>query len=299
MKIELIREYLTLAREKSFTVASEKLYLTQPALSKHISAMEVELGARLVNRTTHSVQLTEAGKAAVSYFEDLVSNYDKACEVVRTLNEGYARLIRVGFLLHSLDKELYNAAKAIQSISSLINVEIHYMNAKALTDSLINSSLDATLQPSISFETGKAISSIPAITSRLFALILESDPLFDCETLNLSDLCERKIVVTEGECGSVEFAEQLFSHHVGITPEIVKTPQKETQLFTMRECRGVAIVACESHGRLPSGVKLIPIENDCAIQTFRWFFRASDDTEELRRFLNEATCVIREYQQGK
>lgn len=297
MKIETIREYLSLAKVKNFTEAAERLYLTQPALSKHIAAMEVELGVRLVERTTHSVQLTEAGNAAVLYFENLVRDYDEACASIRALDEGRSRLLRLGFLLHSLDSDLYSASKMIQRIDPLVNVEIHYMNAKALAEGLIDSRLDVNLQPSISFAPGKLISSVPALTSRLFVLVLESDCLFGREKLRLSDLRDRRVVVTEGEHGSVEFIERLFLQSVGGIPEIVETPQKETQLFTMRECRGVAIVACESVGRLPFGVRPIPIEDGCAIQSFHWFFRASDDSEGLRSFLNKATCAIRKSQQ--
>ena len=297
MKIETIKEYLTLAKMKSFTAAAERLYLTQPALSKHIAAMEMEIGAKLVKRTTHSVQLTEAGNAAVLYFENIIGNYDKACESIRALDEGYSRLLRLGFLLHSLDSNLYSATKIIQGIDPLVNVEIHYMNAKALAEGLIDSKLDANLQPSISFAPGKLISSVPALTSRLFVLVLESDCLFGREKLRFSDLRDRRVVVTEGEHGSVEFIERLFLQSVGSVPEIVETPQKETQLFTMRECRGIAIVACESVGRLPLGVRPIPVEDDCAVQSFHWFFRASDDSEGLRCFLNKATCAIRESQQ--
>ena len=56
MKIDYLNEFIVLAKAQSFTVAAEKLYLTQPALSRHIAAMETELNATLIKRTTHSVK---------------------------------------------------------------------------------------------------------------------------------------------------------------------------------------------------------------------------------------------------
>ena len=47
MKFEYMRELLGLQRYGSFTLTSEKMFIAQPSLSRHISAMEKELGVRL------------------------------------------------------------------------------------------------------------------------------------------------------------------------------------------------------------------------------------------------------------
>ena len=61
MKMEYLKEFYTLAEFLNFTNAAEKLYITQPALSRHITSMEEELGVTLLKRTTKSVELTKAG----------------------------------------------------------------------------------------------------------------------------------------------------------------------------------------------------------------------------------------------
>lgn len=76
MKIEYLRELIVLAKHKNYTRAAEELYLTQPALSKHIDLMEKELGTRLVRRNTHQVELTEDGQEAVKAFQKIIRLYD-------------------------------------------------------------------------------------------------------------------------------------------------------------------------------------------------------------------------------
>ena len=58
---------LTVVREGSFTAASKKLYISQPALSQAIKQIESELGATLFNRLTTPVELTSAGRLFVDY----------------------------------------------------------------------------------------------------------------------------------------------------------------------------------------------------------------------------------------
>lgn len=77
MKIELLREFLAFADCLSFSEAARRLHMTQPALSKHVRAIEAELGRDLVERG-ETVHLTPAGKAFVQGAFRTVAVYDEA-----------------------------------------------------------------------------------------------------------------------------------------------------------------------------------------------------------------------------
>ena len=61
MELRVLRYFLTVAREGSFTKASNLLHVSQPALSKQIMDLENELESKLFMRCSHSVKLTEDG----------------------------------------------------------------------------------------------------------------------------------------------------------------------------------------------------------------------------------------------
>ncbi len=63
MDIALLQAFLAVAETGSFSRAGERIYLTQPAISKRIAALEQKLGATLFDRIGRKVQLTEAGRA--------------------------------------------------------------------------------------------------------------------------------------------------------------------------------------------------------------------------------------------
>ena len=61
MDIEYLREYLAVADDLSLTVAARRLHTTQSTLSKHMAALEQDMGADLLRRVRNGVELTPAG----------------------------------------------------------------------------------------------------------------------------------------------------------------------------------------------------------------------------------------------
>ena len=74
--LELYRIFTIVANEKNITKASEKLNISQPAVTKHIKNLENALELRLFNRTNHGIELTSDGQKI----------YEEAKEAVETIN---------------------------------------------------------------------------------------------------------------------------------------------------------------------------------------------------------------------
>ena len=53
MELRLLRYFLTVAKEQSFTKAAEQLHITQPTLSRQMAAFEEDLGITLFTQTSH------------------------------------------------------------------------------------------------------------------------------------------------------------------------------------------------------------------------------------------------------
>ena len=61
MELRLLRYFLTVAKEQSFTKAAEQLHITQPTLSRQMAAFEEDLGITLFIRSGKKISLTEEG----------------------------------------------------------------------------------------------------------------------------------------------------------------------------------------------------------------------------------------------
>ena len=91
MELHAIRVFLTVATEKSFSRAAEKLLRTQPAISLAVQRLESELGERLIDRSGKELLLTDAGKIVFEYarrFETLEGDMGNALTEMRDNSAG-------------------------------------------------------------------------------------------------------------------------------------------------------------------------------------------------------------------
>src|SRR3569833_3986899 len=91
-----IRSFVTVARLKSITRAARVLHISQPALTVQIRRLEEALNARLLDRTSRSVELTRTGGDVLPGFEKLLQEIDTLVHDVRegsTRQRGSVRLV--------------------------------------------------------------------------------------------------------------------------------------------------------------------------------------------------------------
>lgn len=89
------RVFLRVAETESFSTAAKQLGLGQPAVSKHVSALEEHLGSRLLNRTTRSLTLTDDGKTFAENARHAIELMDHAMDSVRETKGRITGLLRM------------------------------------------------------------------------------------------------------------------------------------------------------------------------------------------------------------
>jgi DNA-binding transcriptional LysR family regulator len=91
MELHPLRVFLTVASEKSFSRAAERLLRTQPAISLSIQRLESEMGEKLIDRSAKDLLLTDAGKIVLEYarrFENLQGELENALAEMRDKSAG-------------------------------------------------------------------------------------------------------------------------------------------------------------------------------------------------------------------
>ena len=78
MTVMELRCFIAVAQQLSYMKAAKSLYISQPAVSRHIISLEKELGTILLNRSKQSVSLTAAGTRFLSEAEDIIERIDLA-----------------------------------------------------------------------------------------------------------------------------------------------------------------------------------------------------------------------------
>ena len=96
MEIRVLRYFLETAREGNMTRAAERLFISQPTMSKQLKELENELGAKLFIRSNYSIRLTEAGLLLRDRAEDILSLVAKTEAEFKSLEETNSGDIFVG-----------------------------------------------------------------------------------------------------------------------------------------------------------------------------------------------------------
>ena len=72
-----LRVFYSVAKNLSFTKASQELFVSQPAVTKHIHELESMYNVRLFNRINNKISLTDAGKVMTEHCERILTEYRK------------------------------------------------------------------------------------------------------------------------------------------------------------------------------------------------------------------------------
>ena len=87
IELRHLRSFVAVAQELNFGRAAEQLYLSQPALSRHIRALEQLLGCQLLRRSTHRVELTLAGESLLDRARKVLSDVDEAVSLTQSVGD--------------------------------------------------------------------------------------------------------------------------------------------------------------------------------------------------------------------
>ena len=94
---EELRSFLVLAEELHFRRASQRLFVSQPALSKQIQRLEEKVGGPLFARTRRKVALTEAARVLIPLAQRLLQQSAASFHLAREAAQGRAGTLRIGF----------------------------------------------------------------------------------------------------------------------------------------------------------------------------------------------------------
>jgi DNA-binding transcriptional LysR family regulator len=94
----LLRYFIAVAEEGNLTRAAERLFVSQPALTKQIKQLEARLGIQLFVRSRAGMTLTEPGQALAERVPSLLAGWDQLLRDTKDTASRAARVLRIGFL---------------------------------------------------------------------------------------------------------------------------------------------------------------------------------------------------------
>lgn len=179
MNISHLRYLKKVVETKNITKAAKELYISQPALSKSIKALEQELGYPLLFHVGRNIELT-------SYCEIF---YPYLVRMLEELDEGLAKLSNLETdKMTSISLYLEVASVSIPNLVKLFQAKHPEIQLSIMQHGIDEASLDEPNVFYISSEEKEGLFSIPIFTEDIYVALPKELPLAEKETIYLADL---------------------------------------------------------------------------------------------------------------
>lgn len=235
-----LHAFVVLAGELHFRKASERLFLSQPALSKKIQRLEEKLKGALFVRSRRRVALTDAGKSFLPKATKLLQDAEDALRETEAVVAGRTGTLRIGFGIASLPEILPRTILRFRKLYPDVELQMREMPSPAQVSSLIEGGLDAgILRMPL---TDRKLQCVPLFSEHL-VLATPSDLPFRRKR-GMKDLRDSGFIFVSREV-SRTFHDRVLSLclRTGFTPRVVQEANEIlTILHLVRAGLGVSLV---------------------------------------------------------
>jgi DNA-binding transcriptional LysR family regulator len=249
MELHQVKYFVAVSRLLNFTRAAEQCNVTQPALTKAIQKLELELGGELIHRERQLTQLTDLGKLVLPTLERLVAAAGAARSIAREYQRKDNAPLKIGLTpcvsSNLLVAPLAEVARHVPGIHVEIVEEPMPRLLELLFDGDISAALaaDATALP-------ERIDHWDLFEDRFLVLAAKDNPLADMDQVPMSALAEATWLERSGCELTRKFWDLVFAN--GRSPKISHRSKQESHLQNMVQA-GLGIMVASAHTpRLPS-----------------------------------------------
>lgn len=266
MNLERLEYFAAVAEHLNFTRAAEDCHVAQTAISRHIAALENEVGCKLFYRTNRAVELTPAGKAFYSEIIPMLDHYRRALEKARTAYSGRASSLHLGIGQYEMGfvSQLF---REFHSLFPDIALSVSQYPYSDLTRRLEDGTADVIFpHPDTVFQEDQGKFDIQQMFSSAPGLLICEETAqirfssLRKRSIQKKDLTEETVILLTELTGPIsEQAELDRLAQAGLHPNAVTRVNSLNALFLMVKAGlGWAFVPSYLEGELPEGLILLP-----------------------------------------
>jgi DNA-binding transcriptional LysR family regulator len=191
MELYSLQVFLTVATEKSFSRAAERLLRTQPAVSLALQRLEQELGEKLIDRSSKGLLLTDAGRTVLEYARRFESLRQEMENSLAELRDNSAGRLTIG-ANESTSLYLLRHIERYRELYPKVKVEVR----RSLSSRIPNELLDGNLELGvISYDPGdERLQSKVIYTDALAFVVSPTHRLAHRKTVSISELASENFV---------------------------------------------------------------------------------------------------------
>lgn len=230
MDLRQLRYFQAVAEELSYSRASQKLRVAQPALSRAIMELEQELGAELLRRTRRSVNLTPAGAVLLHEAGLLLSFSEETIRKVKRTASGQEGELRLGFIGPPTRPFLAPLLREFTRLHPKVTVALEERTPERVWEMVSKGRIDIGLTRPVAAGDRIGLETFPLRQENICAVLPRTHPLAKKDSLKWSMLAGQPLILLARREG-VGLHDTIlqgcqdagFSPHIAHAPSVVGT----------------------------------------------------------------------------
>jgi LysR family transcriptional regulator, hca operon transcriptional activator len=292
MELRHLRYFVAVAEEGSLTVAAERrLHTAQPSLSRQIRDLEYEVGAQLMIRSAHGIELTAAGRAFLDHARLALAQVDAAREAARRAAQPAKLSFALGFLTGKEIDWLPEAIRLLRDELPNIEITISSQYSPDLADALVRGKLDAAF---LRRETRATDLMFRVVATEPFVVVLPSDHrLGSYEAINPHDMVGETFIAVSNTApvGRKVVDDYLRRSSIDIKPDH-EADHLAMAMSLVASTRGVALLPAYARNLLPSSLTSRPLQGDAPTIDLVVGYSKTNTSPILKVFLSRIDDLI-------
>jgi len=227
MEIDGLKAFLAVAEAASFSIAADRLHLTQPAVSKRIALLEQQLDTRLFDRIGRTVRLTHSGQVLLTRANQILQQVEDTERAVRNLAGEVGGQLSLATSHHVGLWRLPAVLRSYIASHPGVALDLHFMDSEVAHERIIQGELEMaiiTLAPSVH----EKLVAEPIWRDELVFVAASGHPLSEEQQISVDDLAEYSAILPDmttftGRIVKGMFEERQLPLNIGMSTNYLET----------------------------------------------------------------------------
>lgn len=261
MELKHLKSFVAVARLSNFSTAAKELHTVQPAISRHIFALEEELGVKLFFRNSREVMITTAGERLLKEATELLDKAEAAKELVIKTFHGEIGTLTVAYLGGATLSFIPSLIQQYRGLFPDVDINLIEMTASEQITAFEQNKIDIGFSRPMPEMLNKVYESVDIYTDTLMAILPNSHPLALEKSIELS-LLRNETFVLFARSEAVGIFDSIIGlcQQAEFSPWIKNQPaQMQTMLTQVAAGIGISIAPGSVRKLVSTGCRFVAI----------------------------------------
>lgn len=227
MDTHSLHAFLAVAETESFSLAAQRLHLTQPAISKRIAMLEDTLASQLFDRLPRKAILTPAGEALLPRAKHIISELMEVKTELANLSGDISGTLRIGTSHHIGLHHLPHLLRQFHTAYPQVKLAMQFLGSEAACEALALGELDLAFA-TLPLESPVKLNMQAIWRDPLCFVCAHTHPLASIKKLTLQQLTEFEAILPEPNTVTFEIIEQAFKKEGVVLQSALPSRHRET-----------------------------------------------------------------------